>query len=458
MLASKLPSSNSRKWSPDTRMIPSGFLLPFVLVTALFALWGIVHNLNDILIRQFMKSFAITRLQAGLVQSAFYMGYFLLAMPAALLMRRWGYKAGFVVGLTAFAVGSFLFWPAANAQSYGFFLFALFVIAAGASCLETASNPFIAQLGAPESAELRLNFSQAFNPLGSIAGVLVGTTFIFSGIELNPAQINQMRAAHTYQAYLRSETLRCVHPYMVLGAIALVWAILICRAEFPPIPGEIDQIDSDERGHVRDLLNYPHFLFAVVAQFMYVGTQVSTWSYFIQYVQEYGHQPEKAAGYFLTGTLAAFGAGRFTSALLMRSLDPRKLMAAYSLINVCLLLVGILNHGWAGVWAVFLTSFFMSLMFPTIFATGLRGLGVNTKIGGSLIVMGLIGGAIMTPLTGWISQMTQSVALGYVVPLIGYLVVWSYASFGAALKPRHGGSIRLVAASDLSLTDSANES
>ena len=156
---------------------------------------------------------------------------------------------------------------------------------------------------------------------------------------------------------------------MVLGAIALVWAILICRAEFPPIPGEIDQIDSDERGHVRDLLNYPHFLFAVVAQFMYVGTQVSTWSYFIQYVQEYGHQPEKAAGYFLTGTLAAFGAGRFTSALLMRSLDPRKLMAAYSLINVCLLLVGILNHGWAGVWAVFLTSFFMSLMFPTIFAT-----------------------------------------------------------------------------------------
>ena len=191
---------------------------------------------------------------------------------------------------------------------------------------------------------------------------------------------------------------------------------------------------------------------------MYVGTQVSTWSYFIQYVQEYGHQPEKAAGYFLTGTLAAFGAGRFTSALLMRSLDPRKLMAAYSLINVCLLLVGILNHGWAGVWAGSLISFFMSLMFPTIFATGLRGLGVNTKIGGSLIVMGLIGGAIMTPLTGWISQMTQSVALGYVVPLIGYLVVWSYASFGAALKPRHGGSIRLVAASDLSLTDSANES
>src|SRR5580692_13010285 len=197
-----------------------GTLIPFALITALFFLWGVPNNLNDILIRQFMKSFAITRLQAGLVQSAFYLGYFLLAIPSALLMRRWGYKAGFMVGLTLFAIGSFLFWPAALAQSYSFFLFALFVIAAGASCLETASNPFIAQLGAPATSELRLNFAQAFNPLGSIAGVLVGTVFIFSGVELKPAQVAQMQAAHLYDAYLRSETLRIVRPYMLLGVIA----------------------------------------------------------------------------------------------------------------------------------------------------------------------------------------------------------------------------------------------
>jgi MFS transporter, FHS family, L-fucose permease len=198
-------------------LFPAGQLVPFVLVTALFFLWGIPNNLNDVLIRQFMKSFAITRFQAGLVQSAFYMGYFLLAMPAALLMRRLGYKAGFVIGLLLFGLGTFLFWPAAMVGKYGLFLFALFVIASGLSFLETASNPFIAQLGNPESSERRLNFSQAFNPLGSITGVLLGTVFIFSGVELSSRQIDSMRARHLYDAYMRTETLRVVKPYLALG-------------------------------------------------------------------------------------------------------------------------------------------------------------------------------------------------------------------------------------------------
>jgi FHS family L-fucose permease-like MFS transporter len=222
---------------------------------------------------------------------------------------------------------------------------------------------------------------------------------------------------------------------MVLGAIALLWALLILRTEFPPIQGETENHAAD-KGHIRDLLQYPHFMFAVLAQFMYVGTQVATWSYFIQYVQSYVHEPEKVAGYFLTGTLGAFAVGRFSSAYLMRFVDPRKLMGAYSLINVCLLLVGVFHPGWVGLWAVFLTSFFMSLMFPTIFATGLRGLGVNTKIGGSMIVMGMIGGAILTPLMGWISVVTQSVAIAYLVPMAGYLCVAFYAYYGSTLKPR----------------------
>src|SRR5450432_810821 len=212
-------------------LFPAGQLVPFFLVTALFFLWGIPNNLNDVLIRQFMKSFAITRFQAGLVQSAFYMGYFLLAMPAALLMRRAGYKAGFITGLVLFGLGAFLFWPAAIMGSYGFFLFALFVIASGLSFLETASNPFIAQLGDPASSERRLNFSQAFNPLGSITGVLVGTVFIFSGVELSPQQIVARQAQHTYDAYLRSETLRVIKPYLVIGVLALVWAFFIIRTK-----------------------------------------------------------------------------------------------------------------------------------------------------------------------------------------------------------------------------------
>jgi FHS family L-fucose permease-like MFS transporter len=414
-------------------MIPAGALTPFLLVTVLFGLWGIVNNLNDVLIRQFMKCFAISRLQAGFVQSAFYTGYFLLAMPSALMMRRWGYKAGFVSGLTLFAIGSFLFLPAARLESYGFFLFALFVIAAGASCLETASNPFIAQLGDPATSEMRLNFSQAFNPIGSIAGVLIGTVFIFSGIELKQSDIATMMAANTYQAYQRSETLRTVEPYAVLGAVALFWAFLLSQAKFPNIQGEIKDA-ATEQTRIRDLLNYPHFMFAVLAQFMYVGTQVGTWSYFIQYVQAYTHQPEKVAGYFLTGTLAAFTVGRFSAAYIMHFCSPTKLMGAYSLINVGLVFLGVFAAGWTGLWAIFLTSFFMSLMYPTIFATGLRGLGSNTKIGGSLIVMGMIGGAVMTPLMGWISEFTKSIALAYVVPLLGYGCVAVYAYYGFALK------------------------
>src|SRR5882762_1158852 len=209
MLAPQSTNATVAKDSPPP-LVPKGLAVPFFLVTALFFMWGVPSNLNDVLIRQFMKSFAITRFQAGLVQSAFYLGYFLLAIPAALLMRKMGYKFGIVVGLLLFASGTFLFWPAALIGRYGFFLFALFVIASGLSFLETASNPFVAQLGSPESAARRLNFSQAFNPIGAISGALIGTIFIFSGVELTPQEIAVRRAHHTYEAYLRSETLRVV--------------------------------------------------------------------------------------------------------------------------------------------------------------------------------------------------------------------------------------------------------
>ncbi len=415
---------------PRHHLFPVGQLLPFVLVTALFFLWGIPNNLNDVLIRQFMKSFAINRLQAGLVQSAFYMGYFILAMPAALLMRKVGYKSGFVTGLFLYATGCFLFWPAALAGRYGFFLLALFVIASGLSFLETASNPFIAQLGDPDTSEQRLNFSQAFNPIGSITGVLIGTVFIFSGIELSPQEIAAKKSAGLYEAYLQAERLRVIRPYVALGIVCVIWALIIMRTKFPAIQSEHEQSTGDH-GHFLDLFRYRHFLLAVVAQFLYVGAQVGTWSYFIQYVQEYAHQPEKVAGYFLTGTLAAFGVGRFFSAYLMRTVSPSKLMGTYSLVNVVLVAIGVLHPGWFGMWCVFLTSFFMSLMFPTIFALGLKGLGPNTKLGGSLLVMAIVGGAVLTPAMGFISERFHSIAPAYSIPLIAYLFIAFYAFFGA---------------------------
>ena len=417
----------------STALFKREHLLPFILVTALFLLWGIPSNMNDILIKQFMKSFELNRLQAGLIQSAFYMGYFLLAIPAGLLMRRFGYKAGLVTGLMLFGAGAILFWPAALIGKFGMFLFALFVIASGASFLETGANPFIATLGDPDTSERRLNFSQAFNPLGAITGVGIGTIFILSGVEHSPEKIALMKTAGTYDAYLHSETLRVIVPYVVLGCVVFLWGLFILATKFPePHPDDI--LAKNSKGKVSHLFKYPHFYKGVLAQFCYVGAQVGTWSFFIQYIQDYTGEHEKLAGYLLTGTLGAFAIGRFSATWLMKFIQPGRLMGIYGAINTTLVLLAVLVPGWVGVWSIFLTSFFMSLMFPTIFALGIKGLGENTKLGGSLMVMAIIGGAVFTPLMGLIADKLGSMALAMMLPLICYVVVTWYAVWGAKLK------------------------
>lgn len=408
--------------------------MPFVLVTALFLFWGIPSNMNDILIKQFMKSFEITRFKAGLIQSAYYMGYFLLSMPAALIMRKYSYKTGLVIGLLLYATGTFLFWPAAIVRQYGFFLFALFVVASGAAFLETGANPFIAVLGDPRTSERRLNFSQAFNPVGAVTGVLVGTVFIFSGIELTEPEIATMKAAGEYDAYLQHETMRVVTPYLVIGAVIFIWALLIWKTKFPKVAEEAQSGAEREKGRFLDLFKHRHFVLGVLAQFLYVGAQVGTWSYYIQYVQDYTARPEKVAGYFLTGTLVAFGVGRFTATYLMKFFSPAKLMGVYGIINCALVGIAVLFPGWVGVWALFLTSFFMSLMFPTIFALGIKGLGPNTKLGGSLMVMSIIGGAVFPPIEGLIFGVTHSMAVAMAILLIAYAFIAHYGFVGCKMR------------------------
>ena len=410
-------------------LIQPGFLLPFILVTALFFLWGIPNNLNDVLIRQFMKSFAIGRLQAGLVQSAFYMGYFLLALPSALYMRKLGYKAGFVTGLMLFGTGTFLFWPAALVGRYSFFLFALFVMASGLAFLETASNTFIAVSGPVETSARRLNFSQAFNPLGSITGAFIGTVFILSGVELSPARVAELQATHQYGAYLQFETLRVVRPYVVLGIAAVLWAVLIWRTTFPPLQQEDHQERAQEQARTsfRDLFRNKRLVLSIIAQFFLCGRaggnlellhsirpglraptgknrrlfpdrnagHVWNWPLRVGLRHEI-YSARATDGHLQPGERSLSGPGRFTAGL-----------------------AGHLGH--------LPDQFFMSSMFPTIFALGVQGLGHNSKVGGSLIVMSIVGGAVLTPLMGLIADSTKNLALAYCIPLAAYVLIGFYS-------------------------------
>jgi FHS family L-fucose permease-like MFS transporter len=274
--------------------------------------------------------------------------------------------------------------------------------------------------------------SQAFNPIGAIAGVMVGYYFILSGIELNAAQIAQMKVEGTYQAYLNTETMRVVAPYMVISAVTFIWAILLLCTKFPHLSDEHIVNGKEEKGSFKELFRFRHFKLGVLAQFFYVGAQVGTWSYFIVYAQDYTGMAEKTAALFLAGTLGAFLVGRFSAAFIMRYIKPSKLMGIFAIVNICLVAISIAFPGWIGLWAVLITSFFMSLMFPTIFALGVKGLGPNTKIGGSMIIMAIIGGAVFTPIMGLLAK--HSMAIAMIVPLLCYVYITFYAFVGSEPK------------------------
>jgi len=225
-----------------------------------------------------------------------------------------------------------------------------------------------------------------------------------------------------------------VKPYLVLGTVVFIWALLIIRTKFPKIAEEAEPSGSRRHGKLTDLFHYPHFVQGVIAQFFYVGAQVGTWSYYITYIQDYTRQPEKTAGYLLTGTLVAFGVGRFTATYLMKYVQPSRLMGIYGCINVALAGIAVLHPGWIGVGALFLTSFFMSLMFPTIFALGIKELGPNTKLGGSMIIMAIIGGAVAPPIMGLLFQLTHSMAVAMFVPLVCYTFITYYAFLGSKVR------------------------
>jgi FHS family L-fucose permease-like MFS transporter len=435
-----LPSDTSGKrlvTARDSPVFPVGQMPMFIMVTVLFFLWGMSNNLTDILVQQFKKSFELSQLGAQLVQTANFLGYFCMAIPAALIMRRWGYKFGMVLGLVIFGTGMVLFWPAAISGLYTPFLIALFTVGCGASILETAANPFMAQFGPSGTSEQRLNFAQSFNPPGTIIGVVIGSQFIFSGVEMKAVQVSAMKQAGIYTTYLHTELMRVVPTYLALGLVVLLFALLLSRMKSPSITSESNSAYSTQanEGSFRALLAYPQLWLAVVANFCNVGAQVSTWSSLIPYMKQYTTVSERTAAAYLTATLVAMGIGRFVTTPLMKYIAANKLLGAYGAANVILLTAALLRPGMLGACAIVGTGFFLSIMFPTIFALGLKGLGANTKLAGSFLVMAIVGGAVFPPALGLIAKSTGSLGLGYLVPLSGFAVVSLYGFFAARQVP-----------------------
>lgn len=390
----------------------------FILITSLFFLWGFAHNLDPILIPHLKKSFTLTTTQSTLVDSAVFIAYFLMALPAGFIMKRFGYKIGIITGLLFFAVGSFLFLPAADNQSYTFFLVALFIIACGLTILETAANPYAASLGNPDTSTQRLNLAQSFNGLAAAMAPVIGARVILTK-GYSEAELAGMTESGRKLA-LASEASSVKTPYLILGAVLILIAVIFAFTKLPKIQNTEGGESSKSIFHA---FRHKHLTWAVIAQFFYVGAQVSVFSLFILYATESANIDEIKAADYLGACGFAFLIGRFLGTFLMKYIKPQKLLAIYAAINALLCVVAIVAHGMVTVYAVIGICFFMSIMFPTIFALGIKELGGDTEYGSSLIIMSIVGGAVLPRIYGNISDATGNIQDGYWVPLVCFVII-----------------------------------
>ena len=385
------------------------YILPLVLITSLFFLWALGVNLNDVLIPHLKKAFRLTDLQSSLIQTAFFGGYFLAALPAGRLMERIGYKKGILTGLALCATGALLFIPAATILAYWFFLLALFVMACGQSFLEVAANPYVTVLGPAGSAERRLNLAQSFNSVGAVVTPVIGAAFILTNTE---SQMAQAAEANTVRI-----------PYLIIASIFLAVAAMIYFTKLPEV-----QDDAPEPQKLREVWKHPYLVRGVLAQFFYVGAQVGVASFIIR-LTEYlvpGTADKAAAGY-LKWHLLGFMIGRFAGSAMMKYIPASRLLAAFAVACLICVAVALVTTGSIPIYAVVLIGFFHSIMFPTIFALSIKGLGAYTKLGSSLLVMSIIGGAVLPVTMGYVSDATN-IQRALIVPLVCYVYILSFAA------------------------------
>jgi len=379
------------------------FLIPFILVTSLFMMWGLAHGMLDVLNKHFQQAFQMSKAQSGLVQFSTYIAYALVGIPAGLFMKKFGYKRGILLGLFLYAIGAFGFIPAALTQSFSPFLLALFVVACGLCTLETAANPYSTVLGPKESAAQRINLSQSFNGLGLVLGPLIGGQLILG------APLDDMMAL--------------TKPYIILGSAVLVIAVFFIFTKLPDIKEENEVSFTEEAPPQRSMWSYKHFILAAIAQFFYVAAQTGIFSFFINYVTELDTTitPLKASRFLAFGGMLLFMIGRLSGSFIMAKFKANKLLSIYSLMCCLMMILVMLELGKVSLYALYTTFFFMSIMFPTIFALGLSGMGAYTKKASSYIVMGVAGGAFAPMLMGYIGE--QHMAVGFVVLLICFVYI-----------------------------------
>lgn len=399
------------------------YLFPLILVTSLFFLWAFLHNINPILIPHLRKACQLNDTQSSFIDIAVSLAYFLIAIPAGIFMQKFGYKKGIIFGLVLYAAGALLFIPAADSRNYTFFLAAIFIIASGATFLETVANPYISVLGDKETSEQRLNFAQSFNGVGAFLAPIIGGQIILSGIEYSDSQLGAMDPVQL-NSYLQSEADSVKMPYLIIAVAVILLIILFLFTKLPEVKADDSEAQGADQKFSFKVLRHRHLSWAVVAQFFYVGAQVGIGSFFIRYAKFVADVNEKDAA-FAFGSIAMVGfmVGRFFGTFLMKYIKPAKLLSIYTAISVTLLAIAVSTSGNIALYSVMAIPFFMSIMFPTIFALGIKGLGEETKIASSFIVMAIIGGAVAPVLMGLISDQTGSIQTAYIVPLLCFLVV-----------------------------------
>ncbi len=393
------------------------YLVPIILVTSLFFLWGVAYGLLDVLNKHFQETLNIDKKRSTLLQGAYFGAYFLLAIPAGLFMNKFGYKKGIIAGLLLYATGALLFYPSAGIASFNFFLLSLFILASGLTFLETAANPYITVLGKPETSEFRLNLSQSFNGVGSFLGPIIGGALFFG----------------TKNETAGSELDNVKYVYIIIAAVVLGVAFLFFKTKMPEIKEE--ELVTDKQIHAdKTLFQHSHFVWAIAAQFFYVAAQVGIAALFINYCTEKGLGiTNETAAYYLSGSLILFTIGRFAGTALMRKIAAHKLLAVYAAINILLCAAVIMLQGMISIYALMAIFFFESIMFPTIFALGVKNLGSLTKKGSSFIIMSIVGGAVMPYFMGSLAGM-YSTPFSFIIPLICFVFVLLFGWFGYKIK------------------------